>query len=207
MKKMFILILLLIYSTTYGQKTILYFKTGDSIVGFSKGISYSSIKFSEEKKGKYKKIDIKNIDKVILYYKEGKEEYHHLKEKKRKKTDEFYARLVSSGKINYYIYSTNFRNSFTSYQKINLGNGTVINRTTQNNNNRSVNLFYLKKEKDEYSTYISDVYFSITGEKVFRKNASNFFDDCKKLVNKIKSKEFKKSDIYEIIEFYERDCD
>jgi len=206
--KTLIISLLLITTTINAQKikTEIHYKNGDSTIGYSKGIKYSFIKFSADKKEKYIKKDIKNIDKVILYYKEGKEEYHHIAVKKKKKVDNFFARLVSSGKINHYIYSSNFINSFTSFQKINLGNGTTINRTIQSNNNRSINLFYLKRKGDKYTTYMSDVYYSVFGEKIFTKNAINFFKNCDELVQKIKSKEFRKSDIIEIIEFYNEHC-
>ena len=208
MKRILMSSIFLITFSIYAQKvkTILHFKTGDSIVGFSKGINYESIKFSIDKKGGYKKADIENIDKVILYYKEGKEEYHHLYVKKKKKEEEFFARLVSKGIINHYIYSSNFSQTYASYKKINVGNGTVINQTTYNNTTHNLNLFYLKKKNDKYSAYISDIYYSIFGEKKFRKNAIPFFNDCPKLVKKIKSKEFKKSDIIEIIEFYNNEC-
>lgn len=204
-----ILIIFLLFSAFLNSqkiKTVLYYKNGDSIVGYSKGINYSSIKFSLEKKGKYKQKEIKNIKKVLIYHKEGIEEYHHLYVKKRKKEQEFYARLVSKGDINYYIYSSNFSFNYTLYDRINVGNGTFFNYTTQNNSSHSVNITYLKKRKDKNAVYISDVYHSLFGAKVFRKNASKFFKDCPKLIAKIKSKEFKKSDIIEVLEFYNEKC-
>jgi len=209
MKNRILIIFLLISTFLYSQKikTVVYYKNGDSIVGYSKGINYNSIKFSIEKKGKYKKKDINKIERVLIYHKEGIEEYHHLYVKKRKKEEEFYARLVKKGNINYYIYSNNFSFNYISNNKINLGNGTVLNQTTQNNSSNNVNIIYLKKKNDKRSVYISDVYYSIFGAKIFRKNAGVFFKDCSNLIAKIKSRKFKKSDIIEIIEFYNKNCE
>ena len=209
MKRVLLIIVFLISPISNAQKikTILFYKSGDSIEGFSRGVKYDDISFCKEKKGKYKKICITNIDKVILYHKEGKEEYHHIYVKKKKKQKEFFARLIYKGVINHYIYSRNNSFNYTTYNKINIGNGTVINQANQHSVGRNINFFYLKKENDKQAVFMSDVYFSIFGEKVFRKNATKFFNNCSKLVKKIKSKEFKKSDITEIIEFYNSECE
>lgn len=208
MKKSLLILLLLTSTLLYSQKikTVIYFKSGDSISGYSKGIKHSSIKFSKEKKGKYQKMDIENIERILIYHQEGIAEYHHLYVKKRKKEKEFYARLVKKGNINYYVYSKKFNFNYTTYNKINTDYGVVINQTKNNNLNQNLNIIYLKKKKEKHSVYISDLYYSLFGAKIFRKNASIFFKDCQKILDKIKSKEFKKSDIIEIIEFHDKNC-
>lgn len=207
MKKILLLLLLVTYSNTNAQriKTILYLKAGDSISGYSKGIDDSFIKFGKEKKSKYILRDIEGIDKVILYDKEGKKEYHHIYVKKKKKVIELFAKLISKGEINHYIYSRNIRADFTINKHLNKEND-FFNFPRNNNTDYESSVFYLKKKKDKYTTYISDVDYSIFGEKIFRKNAISFFRDCPKLVKGIKAKEFKKSDIIEIIEFYNTAC-
>jgi len=207
-KTLIIVLILLISFATNAQKTktVLYYKNGDSIVGFSKGVHYDLIKFSNEKKGKYRKKDITNIKKVILYYKNGKVEYHHLYVKKKRKMEEFYSRLVLKGPINYYIYSSQYTHNFTSFKNINIGNGKTLNQMTQERSNHTVNIIYLKNKKSKHAVYISDLYFSLFGAKIFRKNAATFFNDCPKLAKKIKSKELKKPDIIEIVEFYNNNC-
>ena len=140
-------------------KQFYFIKVEILLKDFQGGVKYDDISFCKEKKGKYKKIGITNIDKVILYHKEGKEEYHHIYVKKKKKQKEFFARLIYKGVINHYIYSRNNSFNYTTYNKINIGNGTVINQANQHSVGRNINFFYLKKENDKQAVFMSDVYF------------------------------------------------
>lgn len=206
LKRMLILFFLLISININSQKikTILFLKNADSIIGYSKGINYSNIQFSKERKGKYKKIDIKEIEKVILYSKKGKKEYHHLYVQKKRGVDEFFALLISEGPINHYLYSSYY--SFINHISTDVTGNAMNSSRSANITSHSVNINYLKKENEKQSFLISDVYWSLFGEKYFRKKASVFFKDCPTLIKKIKTKEFKKSDLVEIIEFYNTKC-
>lgn len=57
--------------------------------------------------------------------------------------------------------------------------------------------YYVKKTNEEYAT---DISFS------FRDNSMRYFSDCIELVEKIKTKEFKKEDILEIVDYYNDYC-
>jgi len=57
--------------------------------------------------------------------------------------------------------------------------------------------YYVKKSNEEYAT---DISFS------FKDNSMRYFSDCIELVKKIKTKEFKKEDILEIVYYYNDYC-
>jgi len=62
--------------------------------------------------------------------------------------------------------------------------------------------FYVSKNND--TTIVE--FPTKTVFKSFKKNASIFFKDCSELVEKIRKKELKKSNIIEIVEFYNNTC-
>jgi len=57
MKRVLLIIVFLISPISNAQKikTILFYKSGDSIEGFSRGVKYDDISFCKEKKGNTKK--------------------------------------------------------------------------------------------------------------------------------------------------------
>ena len=80
--------------------------------------------------------------------------------------------------------------------KINLYNIIVANREISTGIKVSTSLLYFM-EKNTVTIRI--------GRK-FNKNELNFFEDCPLLLKKIKKKEFKKKDVYKVVNFYNNNC-
>ena len=204
-KNYFSLILLVLISiNTFSQsnKVTVFYKNGDSIQGYVNRILSDDIKFSKEKKGKYKWLKSKGLDKLIIYSENGIKERHYLQYKKNsKKSKTILATLVLKGKVNYYINTYNFGNGFRN-------DGTFFGMSQNSYYDKGFNQasLFVKRKNENYVTLLStsgQVIFS----KNFKKTSSEYFKDCKKLVSKIKSGYYKKANVTEMVEFYNKECE
>ncbi len=205
-KRYFISLLLVIFSTllfSQSKKATVFYKNGDSIQGFISRINYDDIKFSKEKKGKYKWLKSKGLDKLIIYSEDGIQERHYVEHKKKKNSKKSKTRLVTlvlKGKVNYYIEPYNFGSGFR-----NDGKSFGMSQNFYYDEGFNQVRLYVKRDNEKYVTLLStsgQVVFS----KNFKKTASGYFKDCLELVSKIESGYYKKANVTEMVEFYNKEC-
>jgi len=205
MRKYFFLFLVFATIQIYSQsnKATIFYKNGDSIQGYINRINYDDVKFSKQKKGKYKWIRSDGLDKLIIYSENGIQERHYVQYKKNKNSKKVKTRLailVLKGKVNYYIEPYNFGSGFR-----NDGKSSGMKQDFYYDRGFNQASLYVKRADEKYVTLLStsgQVVFS----KNFKKTASEYFKDCKKLVSKIKSGFYKKENVTEMVEFYNNKC-
>ncbi|MFS4484401.1 hypothetical protein ACKGJY_15410 [Hyunsoonleella sp. 2307UL5-6] len=205
MRKYFFLFLVFATIQIYSQsnKATIFYKNGDSIQGYINRINYDDVKFSKQKKGKYKWIKSDGLDKLIIYSENGIQERHYLEYKKKKNSKKSKTRLailVVKGKVNYYIEPYNFGSGFR-----NDGKSFGMSQNFYYDKGFNQASLYVKRNNEKYITLLStsgQVVFS----KNFKKTASEYFKDCKVLVSKIESGYYKKANVTEMVEFYNEEC-
>jgi len=69
---------------------------------------------------------------------------------------------------------------------------------------RKTSTFYLKKENEDVATFYTA--FGYIPKDKFKKVVNEYFNDCKPLLEKINTKEFKKKHYFEIVEYYNNNC-
>ncbi len=197
-KKIFLAIVLI--STILGaqnQKATLYFRDGTSATGLARIIGANvKIKFRKNKNSKKIFYSYKKVDKILI--RENDEDVmYQFKIIQNKKTP-LLLEILKEGKVTLY---RNVRwNSF--------GGAPTWNATGT--------MYFTKGYTYPISNYYvsrdnKDVVFHLGAKgslftKNFKKAASEYFKDCKALVNKIQKKEFRKKDIIEIVGFYNTNC-
>lgn len=201
-KKLFLLILFLITLSfdIVGQNTeaILIFKDGTKVIGLGKLKRGDIIKFRKNKNEKAVKYHFKELEKVTIMEDSRKVIYVYLKVKGSNN----YAVLEESiiGKLSLYKVVTHGNHvpmgvGFGGAGGMGMGMGMGASFTIES--------FYLKRKDEENVTHLgSTSLFS----KNFKKAAIEYFIDCEELVVKIEDNEYKKKDIEEIVNFYNRKC-
>ncbi len=202
MKKASIIIALLFFLPMIAQKqkATLYFRDGTTQTGLAKLFDLSNfggkIKFRKDKNSnkiiytslEIDKISIRENDIYVIY------QYKIVENKGTIVLLE----LIAKGKVTlyrdqtqgYYSSGTRMGGGFNS-------SGVGMGRSY------SINNYYVSKDNKNVSHLGSKgTLFS----KNFKKSASEYFKDCSELVNKIQSKEFKKRNIVDIVEFYNENC-
>ena len=159
------------------QSGTIYFKNGETKKGFIKKRNHDGIKFKENKDSK-----------LIIY------DHNHITG---------YDTLIG-----YYRYKNEYKSSPILFELLTRG---------------KINLYSLQKSSPgsaipgvvgaTFGGGTSSYYFIEKGERFmklgYRVNKGNlfYFTDCPILIKKIKSKEIKGSNVYEIIDFYNTHCD
>ncbi|MBJ2174550.1 hypothetical protein JBL43_09895 [Aureibaculum sp. A20] len=194
MKEILIIIAFLFVMPLAAQKNVakLYFNDGTEKTGLAKITYKNEIKFREENGGKkeiYNSDGIKCIEIFNIYEKPRKKTYCY---KKINENNPILLRQVINGKLSLYVLDTTTHGSMAG------PNGSVF--MTGN----SSSSYYVCKGDDEIVTHLGDRgnLFS----KNFIKAASEYFKDCPELVKKIEDKAYKKRDIEEVVNFYNKDC-
>lgn len=181
MKKLLFTLTLLITLSSFGQKqkATLFFKNGVILEGFAHFGSFNSkISYKKTKKSKKLFFDAKTINKIIVHSKKEDSEYHYRRIKGR--NSYAFIKPTLKGKVTLYII-----------------------KTESDQNHKSITYFYVSKGVNED---LKELRSSLRHWTNFKKIASNYFKDCPKLVKKIQSKEFRKRDIVEVVEYYNDNC-
>jgi hypothetical protein len=114
-----------------------------------------------------------------------------LKKRKGKKKFRLMQRLID-GKVSLYL------------DIVANGNYTFMGSSTIHSYNQS-NLYFVQKDGEVSAPMSPETVQARL--KSFKRRATDYFKDCDGLVKKIKKKEFKKKDIFQIVEFYNSNCD
>ena len=195
MKKILIIISLLFFLPTIAQKqkAILFFKDGTELKGRAKISPTGKIKFRKSKGAEkqffsskeLKSIIIREFDKDVVY------KYKLIEERKTILLLE----VLEEGKV------TLYRTLRSGY----VAGATGPNGIPMGGHSYSISNYYVSKGNKNLVVHLGarGTIFS----KNFKEAASDYFKDCTTLVGKIQSKELKKRDIVEIVEFYNENCD
>ena len=177
-------------------KVKIVFKDGTILKGLSKKKGSHQIKFKKERSSKAKKYQLKEVEEYFEYYNGEEVKYKYLYIKESKKY--LLMQEVIKDKVSLYIIGATGQHVGMGFGGNSNGFGGVGGASSF-----SIESYYLKRNGEDYVHYITS-----TGgfSKNFVKSASEFFNDCLILVEKIKKKEYKKRDIREVVKFYNTNC-
>ena len=188
---------LLFFNLSIAQKNkmVLVYKDGTSQNGYGKLTSEKKIKFRKTRKEKAIKMayeDLKNVKEIKFY---GDEieiyEFVTIKEGKVKLLER-----TAKGKVNLYRRLRITGSTFMPMGGMQAGGGMWTGGGTIKN-------YYVKRATEKVATHLgSNQLFT----KSFVNAMSEYVKDCPELVSKITSKELRKRDLIEIIEFYNESC-
>lgn len=194
----FLLVIFQSYSQT--QESIIYFNEGDSIEGFA-SIKNNKIKFKISDHDKADTWNYENVKKVKFIGFDIVQTYEYIK--LNSFDDPKLLELIVEGDVNLYKEE---KVQFLTHP--NITNKTAVSTHGTNNLNsysyqteQYRELFYVKRKKDQYPTYINSGILSN-----WKKNTIIFFADCDFLVKKIKDNKYGFNQINEIVEFYNDIC-
>lgn len=176
------------------------YKSGLIVKGLGKISGKSDLKFRKSRKDKKEKISFDELEWAIINDKEGNsKKYVQLEIKGKNK--KIIVEELRIGRMNLYMNDfTSLGTGFASRSPI----GSSGSLGFEGSNNYQVKNYFIKNEDEDYiEFFVSTDLFS----KNFKKQARIFFQNCQLLVEKIESKQFKKKDILEIIDFYNNECD
>lgn len=186
------------YSQT--QDAIIYFKDGDSIEGFA-SLKNDKIKFKISADDKADTWDYENVSKIKFIGFDIVQTYEYVK--LSSSGDPKLLELIVEGDV--CLYKEEKTQIFTDP---NITKKTAISTHGSNNisgyayhTEQYRELFYVKRKKDQYPTYINSGILSN-----WKKTATSFFADCESLVKRIKDNKFGYNQINEIVEFYNDIC-
>lgn len=219
-KTILVLLFLSMYTFSSAQKSIIpfinkykkatiYFRDETKKEGLAKVTFFDSkIKFKKNKKSEKVIYNYMDIDKLTIL--EGKEnvtyQYKIHKHKDFKKPQYPLLEIVTIGKISLFskdVTHTSSTPGFGSFSVNGSGSASYSPSMGGFSNSYSSIIYYLSKDNSDEIFYYMDK--NILGGK-FKKTASKYFKDCPELVKKIQSKEFKRGDIVEIVEYYNENC-
>lgn len=166
----------------------LYFNDGDSIEGYAYIKKNNKVKFRIDTKSKADvwdhesiyRVTFETIDDIIIY------DYVKLKDRYKP----ILLENITDGEV------TLYKNITTSYV---LHAGRVNGYPNQLFPSKTTN-YYLKRSNDEYPTNIESLF------KSWKTNTIKFLHDCPILIKKIKSNEFRKDDMKDIVIYYNDFC-
>jgi hypothetical protein len=200
MKKILFTLTLLICLSSFSQKqkATLYFKDGTKITGLAKITGSDRIKFRKNRKASKIKYTYKELTKIEIYYTDEIKMFEFKKIREKKKREEL-LEVILKGKVTLYKDVKHYYNSGFS---VGVGRYGGVN-TTMMMNQGSITSYYVSTEEENVVSHIrSNTFFN----KNFKKVIAEYFKDCPSLVTKVENKEFRKNDIYEIVEYYNENC-
>lgn len=179
-------------SEVYSQKNgvVLIFKDGSRLKGLGKKLSNGTMKYRKNKKEKARFIDLKDVEKIKIYKKDG---VYFRAYKKIKGTSKYkYLELIEEGKLTIY---RKFKPVYLPADR----NGQPLYFFEKN----LVDYYVQREGEEEVTPLISSGFFSVN----FKKVALDYFSDCKELIDKIKQEELTKDDFSLIVDFYNYECE
>lgn len=207
MKRIFFLIIILtsystsaqLYENEY-QKAKLYLKSGDSITGLAKIDGDNNLFFKKEKRAKKNKYTYKEVVGLKMFKDDLVKVFK-------------YKLVVSVGPLLLRV-----ENQENSKMKLYSQSHYGVNSVPGNFQGGTytpgfstgeiieVKRYFINKKNSNHS--VIKIWSDTNGrkDKVFRNRIVKYFKDCKSLVKKIKNKEYRRFQIYEIVDFYNFNC-
>lgn len=179
----YVIIFLLTFSLgfTQNQEAKIFFKDGDSFEGFAMITGNDEIKFRLNLDDKPTKFNSKEIYRIEFYGFEDSVTFEYFKINNSLVLLE----IVAEGEV---LLLSNTEESW------------IINPIKEKMNKTKISTLFLKRKS-------SDEIFSLNNPFLrWKKKMSEYFSDCEELVRKIRTNEFNRSDIKEIVEYYNDYC-
>lgn len=196
-----VVVLLIALSTTAQDKEAkLFFKDGTSVTGYAKlkdkrGFTSGSgkILFRLSKEDEPDEWDHKAVDKIKFFGFEYYKTFVYVKARYKSYTGYYLLELITEGEVNLYK-KTSYGE--TSNFNFNVGN---FNLETQNKHGmreyRESNIYVVKRDSELKLMELND-----------RKKIIEYFKDCPNIKKGLDEKEFKVSDLRDIVEYYNESC-
>lgn len=190
MKKIFLFTITLVisaqsFSQATKQKATLFFKDGTQLSCFAR-IAGDYIRYAEDKtKNDENKANYNELDSLHIWMNDQKLKLTY-KTEEGNEVPKLMEKIIS-GSMNLYRISNVYEKNIGFHSQ-----KDYLNRKTSST-------VYFLESKDNQNTV-----FRFT--KNFNTNAKEYFADCPKLVNKIGEDGFRKKDIFEIVLFYNENC-
>lgn len=185
------LILSLLIATATAQhrreKAKLYFKDGTELVGFAKIKSKKLNFYKEKRKGKVVKYNFEDLKYFEIKY-DGKYVSFYYKKIKGKDRS-MLMELITTGKVILYRRAVSQKGDIHTF---NGGIGTPMGMP-----DKKISYYMAKNETDDVIKF----------KQKFKKEAKAFFKDCKQLVELIGTKNYRRKDILDIVDYYNNDCE
>jgi hypothetical protein len=200
MKKIILTIGILIISLnckSQNQKATLYFRNGDTIQGLAKMSAWGKIRFRKNKQSTTENYDGKTVSKFDI---EEDSSYipntyiYKLLQNKDYSSRPVLMKMITEGKINLYKITTTGTSAPMGFGGMGMGMGMSY----------SYENYYVCRDNSDIVIKLTTL-GTFMGEN-FIKAASEYFNDCIDLVNKIENKVYRKKDIEEIVKFYNTKC-
>ena len=191
MRVRILLLLILCTFLAHSQDQVsITMKNGKELTGYGK-VTDAGVKYKAQKKGKYKTIKPLMIDRVIVT--SGKKKFKTV-------TPYVYRILKKKGrsKLVNMFYSGDKVELFTQQKTYPASKAGGIERI--------VIKWYVKRKGESTATLFSNNRDGITISTSFKKQVKRYFSDCEELVNKIGKKGFRKGNLYEIVDYYAKNC-
>lgn len=159
-----------------------------------KSLTYR-IKYRKEKGAKKELINLHKI-KTLFINEKGKVVEYDVKYKTKSKyaSPQLY-RVIRRGKANLYF----------KYNKLSSASVFSFNGMATMSNSQTSTTLFVCKNNNKVLTKLGYLRAPNFG-KSFKKRAMSFFNDCPKLVKKLKTKQFKRKNIRDIVYFYNTKC-
>ncbi|MGX1931308.1 hypothetical protein [Flagellimonas sp. 2504JD4-2] len=184
-------------TTIYSQRTEieLQFKDGKVLNGLGK-LKRTDVKFRLDSKEKAQFFSFKELERIKIKEGANWEEYRSINVEGLE--NPIMLQLIVEGEVNLYQQS-----SFGYMPTGPAGVGSAGGTSFGGGQFYTADYYYLKKKSQSKAVHLgSSQLFS----KNFKKAASEYFEDCARLVEKIQTAEYKKKQIKEISTFYNTEC-
>lgn len=195
----FLFFALLFTQLSFGQRTRadLIFKDGTVLTGFAEPTTVHNIRFRKERKAKKQFFSFDEVDTLKVHYDFDPTIYVAVKIKDR--SAPIVLEFVHKGKN--VAYFRDNKQGYVAPMSFPNGGGAP---GFQGGHSYNITHSYLRKTGSDEAIHLGS---SDWMSKNFKKAASNFFSDCPKLVEKLQSREYRKRDLKEVIDFYNSECE
>lgn len=194
-----IVVLLVTLSTTAQDKEAkLFFKDGTSVTGYAKlkdkrGFTSGSgkILFRLSKEDEPDEWDHKAVDKIKFFGFEYYKTFVYVKARYKSYTGYYLLELITEGEVNLYKKTSYGETSIIGMGDFNLG----AQNTYRMHEYRESNIYVVKRDSELKLMELDD-----------RKKIIEYFKDCPNIKKGLDEKEFKVSDLRDIVEYYNESC-
>ena len=201
MKYFITMLLLLIGFNSYSQfgfnsykDATLILRNGDIVEGEAKIINDGTVKFRD---GDDKKtFDYKNLKRCTIN-EYGDIESYVYKIISGKEPRLMKVILEDDGEIN--LYAIEFKNS-------NNNTGGLSPMGVSSGVSVDVTEYYVNVRDNDYEVIKIGNNHPVFGKRHFKKTVNDFFKDCPELITQVENGEFKRNDMIQIIQFYNKNC-
>lgn len=202
MKKILFTLILLITLSSFSQnqKATLFFRDGTSLEGLARITNFGDkIKFKKDKNSEKIIYNSQKVDKIVIRENDEDITYQYKIIKNRKTP--LLLEPLKEGKVTLY---RDLKQGYSPGMQMGGYSAGGMGMNFGGGRSYSISSYYVSKDNGNIVIHLGDKGTIFT--KNFKKAASEYFKDCSELVKKIQSKEFRKRDVVDIVEYYNENC-